>query len=320
MQPDVKQEVRAGWAVLAATLVIGGGILWWFTSDDGLEAQVENARVQHAKLVGREPLAARVEKQAQANQEMSATVEDLKKNTRFTVSRRFTILPEDTVRDDPGGIFQHRFIEVRQEIMDLRNKRSVTQNEDIDLGFPKGGKPPPDNQAQLMMTMLQLTRRATRIALETPTPIFRFKISNGVTGSRTTSESSLLTGPSNRPPLLREYPLTLDVTATLSDILWILHAFSQTPEEIKDADDPGEYPLVLQGLTINSSVTSEDQALKGDAIQLLHAVFHIAGMQFVPQDQRAGGGAVATATPAGGRLGTRATQTGPATSSAMARP
>jgi hypothetical protein len=100
------------------------------------------------------------------------------------------------------------------------------------------------------------------------------------------------TGPVNRPPLLREYPLTLTLRGSLKTILTILHRLGQVDENGTD------YPLILRGFSIRS-----DNTRARDEVQQLEAVIEIAGMQFVADAARGDATAPAGGTPAAVRPG-----------------
>ncbi len=261
---------------MSGALMIGGLLAWWFMQDDGLKDQLEAARSAHTKMTGPEVFSERIEKQRAANEALSHTIEDLKSENGFTVSREFRIEPED-IRSgfNPGYIFKNRFTGVRQRLNDIAQQKRIEYKEDnLNFGFGSDEKVPPDRDAPDLLIMLQLTEKAALIAFNTRTPIAKFNITHG---------TKTVTGPAGRPPLVREYPLTMEITATLEDVLWILHALSQVkePEPGKPRDD---YPLVLQGgLTINGMNPTEK-----DEIQLVQAVFKIAGMQFLTPQERGG--------------------------------
>jgi hypothetical protein len=121
------------------------------------------------------------------------------------------------------------------------------------------------------MSMLQLTEKVVAIAFGTPTPLENLKVSH---------LDAVNTGPESRPVLVREYPLKLEVRGGLKDILWVLHRISQvTPTADGKTKD---YPLILRGFSIKS-----DNAKAKDSVQQLDAVFDLAAMHFITEEERA---------------------------------
>jgi hypothetical protein len=289
MRPDVKKEKRAGWIALSAALVVGALVVMWFSQDDGLSEQLDQVRSAHAAMTGPEPFAQRIAKQQEANEALSRTIEELKRGSGFTAARDFRIEAEDIRKGfNPGYIFKDRFTGVRQKLNDIAAQKHIEYKEDnLNFGFGSDEKVPPDRDAPDLLIMLQLTEKAALIAFNTRTPIVKFNITHG---------TKKVTGPAGRPPLVREYPLTMEVTATLEDVLWILHALSQVKEP--EAGKPSEdYPLVLQDLQISAMNLTEK-----DEIQVVQAVFKIYGMQFLPPQERGKQGGAKGLTPAATRV------------------
>jgi hypothetical protein len=278
MQPDLKRERRAGWASLAGALVLCGVALGWYSADESLDAQLQSRKADHDRRTGPEPMAEHVAKQEKANQALVANIEELKKGVGFTVTPHFTLKKTDVdAGTQPGTVFNNRFAEVYDEIANKAHDRGIKYEEF--LGFAAEKDTPPGAQVPMLLTMLQLTRRATLIAFATPTPIHEFTIKH--------DQQPRLTGPKDRPPLQREYGLTMQVKGSLRDVLWILFRLSiadKAPGDQKDWD-VGKYPLVLQNLQIDSQNVAEVDPAK--IIQQVTATFQIAAIEFLPDDQRA---------------------------------
>jgi hypothetical protein len=145
-------------------------------------------------------------------------------------------------------------------------ERSIAYQEN--LGFVKTAKVHKDEDAPYLLAMLQMTRKAADVILSTPSPVQSFKITQ-------LQKQATITGPAGRPPLLREYVLTLNVRGSLSDLLWILHRLAQKEEE-------NDYPLIVRGIRIESKNLDPK-----DSIQQLDAVFEVAAMEFLSEEERA---------------------------------
>jgi hypothetical protein len=270
MVPDLSLETRNAWLVFAGTTVVVLGVLWYiWDGTDPLSDQVAHAQSERDKLAGasKQDMHQRVEQQAQANRELERTIEKLKGESGFEVSKRFTI---PATENQPGYLFKRRFVEVRQELREKAAPRSIRYDENI--GFGTDEKVPDDSQAPYLMAMLQLTAKAITIAIGTPEPLESMSITHG---------PAIDTGPENRPTLLREYPLELKVHGNLRDILWILHSISQVDTRTSSGDQNHDYPLILRGLVIQS-----ENAKQKDDINEIDATFRIAGMQFLSMQER----------------------------------
>lgn len=261
MKPDLTSPRRAGLAALAAALVAAGAMGWYGWQDQPeIAARLEEAQKAARKIEGREPLRQRVDRQREANVELEKNIAELKKGTGFVRAPAYTIPPDER---EPGKRFLNRFIEVRQQLRDKADARRIERDER--LGFPPDDRVPPDADAQELMDMLQLTEKALLVVLAAPDPVERFDIGHGRPEE---------TGPVDRPPLLKEYPLTLRVRGSLKTILWILHRYGQRSE--------GDYPLILRGLSIKS-----DNSRARDDVQQLDATFQLAAMSYIAEAIRA---------------------------------
>lgn len=272
MMPEPGRPATVGWLVLAGTtLVVLLGL--WLLWDDQVANSLAKSRAEVAKLKGPESLDARLTLERDAVDELRRTIEVIKTRTGFTVTQGFQVPvnPTDEREKQPGFFFKQKLVSIRD------NVRKAAKNLSIDhepaLGFSKDDKVPPDTEAQFLLTMLQLTEKTANIVLGShgerpPIIITRFEINHG--------DKAIETGPESRPVLLREFPLTLKVVGSLEDLLWILHRLSQV-----DATVPGDYPLILQGLTLDS-----EKPTKRDEISQITATFRIAGMQFLGEAER----------------------------------
>jgi hypothetical protein len=265
MIPDVKKEEQTGWLVLAGAVLVSLVGLWVVSDGDGLAAKAEEARAQLA-TGGREGMRVHVERQTEANQALRGTIEQLKNDTAFVLAEEFVIPKEER---QPGYFFKRRFVEVRERLRNKAAARRIVYDENI--GFGADPAVPADTEAPYLMTMLQLTEKLVGIAIDSPTPLDSLSVTHG---------PAIDTGPESRPVLLREYPLQLQVRGGLKDVLWILHRISQ----VEAAGDgvKRDYPLILRGFSIKS-----DNATPKDDISQLDAVFDLAAMRFLSEEERA---------------------------------
>ena len=266
MMPDMKKEAQTGWLVLAGAAVVVLCTLW-FISDGGTLA--EQAEQAHAGLAtgGSEDMQVHVERQVEANHALRTTIEELKGDTDFILAEEFVIKPDDK---QPGYFFKRKFVEVRERLRDKAEAKRIAYEPNI--GFGADPAVPDDRQAPYLMTMLQLTEKLVAIALDTPIPLESLAVSHG---------AAIDTGPESRPVLLREYPLRLEVRGGLKDILWILHRVSQVEKPTADGKRR-DYPLILRGFSIKS-----ENAKPKDDISQLDAVFELAAMRFITEEERA---------------------------------
>lgn len=260
MRPDIAPAARGGIAALCAAVVAASVLAWWSWSDSPeVVERLEAAKTAAGKVGGKEPLRARVERQRAANVELRANIAQLKQEAGFRRAERFTVPPDER---EKGKFFLNRFVEVRQDLREQAVRRRIQSDER--LGFPPDDRVPPDDDAQQLLDMLQLTEKALRVVLQAPDPVEWFDIAHG---------KPYKTGPVARPELLEEYPLTLKVRGSLNTVLWILHQFGTRSER--------DYPLILRGLTIRSDNTK----IKDD-VQQLEAVYELAGMSFLAEAGR----------------------------------
>ena len=265
MMPDVKKEVQTGWLVLSGVTAVVLIALWVISDGGTLVEQAEQAKAKHVDG-GSESILTHVERQIEANQAMRSTIEDLKRDSSFVLAKEFMIPAGNR---QPGYLFKRRFVEVCEG---LRIKaKAIKIDYDQNIGFGADPEVPDDRKAPYLMSMLQLTEKVVAIAFDTPTPLENLKVSHF---------DEVNTGPESRPVLVQEYPLKLEVRGGLKDILWVLHRISQvTPTADGKTKD---YPLILRGFSIKS-----DNREPKDSIKQLDAVFDLAAMHFITEEERA---------------------------------
>ena len=262
LRPDVRTPVLKAWGVFAAALVVTGGIIAWLADTGDLPEQQTSAESKGKSISGPIDLAQRITEARAANTHLASTIETLKKGVGFTVVSPYVVPPGER---QPGQYFNEKLLAVQDHLRTMARERSVTYQER--LGFELTAAVPKDEDAPYLLTMLQLTEKLGTIVLKTPTPVLKFTI-------RQPEKSAIVTGPADRPPLLKEYPLTLEVRAGLKDILWILHQLAQT-------DGPAGYPLTVRRFKITSA-----NANPKDEIQQLDAEIEVAGLQFLSETER----------------------------------
>jgi hypothetical protein len=239
----------------------------WVISDGGeLADRAENMGAS-VTARGKEDMATHVERQRQANDDLRSTIELLKNQTAFVLFDKFNIPPNER---QPGGFFNERFIEVREKLREIAYAKRIDY--DQNMGFDAKEAVPSDESARFLLTMLQVKEKVVGIALETPMPLEKIRV---------THAPAIQTGPVTRPALVREYPITLQVRGGHQDILWILHRISQVHEP-KPGEKRQDYPLILRGLTITS-----ENATPKDNIPQIEAVFDLAAMKFLTEEERA---------------------------------
>jgi hypothetical protein len=284
MQVDLTKETRAAWLVLAAVTVLGAVVLFVCYDSSDLGERMDAAQDAYQTMTGPVRFSERIDQQREANAKLAESIEVLKKGVGFT--HRYTV---PSTIGQAGYFFQS----LREQVLGRLQRRAQELSipkVDIYFGFGEGEnvkpalKVVPDEEANLLLKMLQLTEKTAQIAFKTPTPLQKLIISHENKAKRT--------GPESRPALLEEYSLKLAVRGSLTDILFILHNLSQV-----DPTDPNDYPLALTYFKIDSLNASAK-----DDIQQLDAEFRIAGMQFLSPEER---GLGSTPRASGGRSNAR---------------
>lgn len=272
MMVEPGRPALVGWAALGGTVAVVLLALWVIADHGAAEQALATSRRNIKSERNGEPIEQRQAAERDAVSELHKTINELKARTGFTVLKQFQVPIDDQDEKlrQPGYFFKQRLVAVRDGVRRKAKLKSIEFDES--LGFDTSDMVPPDADAAFLLTMLQLTDKAAHIVLDTPHPVSRFDFAR-----LNNTNKAIETGPLDRPVLLREYPLELKVVGGLEDLLWILHRLSQV-----DPDQTGDYPLILQGLTIDSqNLTQRDE------INQLTATFRIAGMQFLSDAERA---------------------------------
>lgn len=263
LRPDFRKPLVTAWLTLGGILLLCLGVLYWLADAGELPQHLEAAEAEQRKLKGAVDLQTRIAQQKQANETLRKTIDQLKAGTGFTPVAPFVVPPSTP---QPGQYFNEQLAAVQDFCRPKAFNRSIQYPER--LGFENTAKVPRDEDAPYLLAMLQLTRKAADIILSTPNPVQKFTITQP-------SRVSELTGPAGRPPLLREYPLRLEVRGSLTDLLWILHTLAKS-------EGAGDYPLIVRGWRIDSKNINPN-----DEIQQLDAVFDVAAMRFLSDEERA---------------------------------
>ncbi len=263
LRPDLRKPLLTAWLVLVGIVLLCAGVLFWLADAGELPKQLESAEAEQLKLKGAVDLQQRIGQQKQANEALRKTIDQLKTATGFTPTAPFVVPPNTP---QPGQYFNEQLAAVQDFCRPKAGSRSIQYQER--LGFENTAKVPRDEDAPYLLAMLELTRKAADIILSTPTPVQSFQITQPF-------RMAEITGPAGRPPLLREYPLRLQVRGSLTDLLWILHTLAR-------GDSAGDYPLIVRGWRIDSKNINPS-----DEIQQLDAVFDIAAMRYLTTEERA---------------------------------
>ena len=161
--------------------------------------------------------------------------------------------------------------------------------------------------------MLQLVTKALFLCAEAPGSVDEVRVTQLTT-------TPIPTGPAGRPPLLDEYPFSLEITASLESISWLLQQFSSDGRSPGNKDEdlsewlgmiqrgvvearfavtkPEETrpigPLIVRGFHIKGS------RLEDNRVSRLTVTIDLAGMNFIADSDRG--------EPASGAAGARATR------------
>jgi len=266
LRPDLRQPLLTAWAVFAGVMLLCLLAVWWLSDSGETPDQLAKAKQERVDLAGNVDLAKRITEQKIANEPLTQTIVALKASARFAPESPFKV---PATAPQPGQYFNEQLAAVQDYCRPKAESRSIGYQER--LGFENTAKVPSDEAAPYLLAMLQLTRKAADIILSTPNPVQSFRITQPV-------KQAMITGPAGRPALLREYALKLEVRGSLTDLLWILHRLAQK-------DDDNDYPLIVRRITIDSKNINPK-----DDIQQLDAVFDIAAMEFLSDDERAAAG------------------------------
>ncbi len=293
LQPDLRKPLWIGWGVLAGALVLSALTLWWISDDSTEQQQLVAGNAQVKKLIGNETKAVELLKRVTDEKEsiarLKTTIDTLKQRNGL-VRHAPWILPGNLGVPETQQYIRDNFVKLREDARKAAKAKSITFDET--MGFSIGGSAVPKaSDAEAWLTMMQVTRKMLDIINDTngKPPIKSFKFTH-----KTSVPKGVITGPTGRPPLLKEWPFRLDVRGNLDEILRILHRLSKTEIE-------GDFPLVLRSLVVDSQKSKLDDNIgQWD----MDATFEIAAMQFLNDEERTTAAAEATKPGAGG-LGNR---------------
>ncbi|MEK7413836.1 MAG: hypothetical protein AAB263_11030 [Planctomycetota bacterium] len=284
MAPDVSREQNRGIIALVVAVILAGGGAWWMLDTQSEQnKKLIQARKSAAAVVGPKPLAELVEAVRAGNLRLRSNIATLKAGMEMVLEEGSANGPVATAGftvpkaypDRPSEFYHRRFLAVRQDFIARNDGGPWPIDFDPDLGFGAlANGYPPDKDAPALLGRLQLTNKVLGIMTgpDRVDRITRFDIE---------TKSPVLAGPANRPPLLREYPVSLMADGGLPTIMQMLYAFSDR--------SPGQYPLILRGLTISCNPKNRKPAR--DNVQQVHAQFDLAAMEFIRDSEREPGGA-----------------------------
>jgi hypothetical protein len=288
MYIDLKKETQIAWTVLGAIVVIGGIVLLLLSGNGELSDEVEKAKAEYAKNFGSVLMSEKIRQQTEANNELQLTIMDLKKSEAFVQGADYVIPPNDPSMQAQHGIWLVKHAHDVASVLEFKAEKLGIGDYDRWLGFGEGsknqfpdkvGEGPRGNEiADFRLIMFELSEKIAWLAMSTETPLQKLKITH--------KDAFVETGAEDRPPLLREYPLKLEVCGTHKDVLWILH------ELTVKIDDPNlkyarPYPLIIRGLLITSlDGKTEEQLPPHDDIVPVNATFEVAAMKFLSEEER----------------------------------
>lgn len=307
MRPDLSREQRIGWSVCGGAIAVAVGLVLWANDWGDSHATLDKERTAIERENAGQPLNRLIARQRQANDALRQTIDRLKTQNGFAIEPVFQVPGSDpTYARQPGKYFYDVLFPATEKLDERRKAIGIVEY-DRYLGFgtgpnvPPNRDVPPDANATYLLTMLQLRLKAAVIALQIEPPLDRIAFDQVQVPP---SLKQLETGPENRPPLLREWPMTLSVRGSLRSITQLLYRLSQFPSAdatptpapwLRDRnallDELGKlgtrefqftaYPLVTTGFAINSkNRTAKDRS------QQLDATFQLAGMQFIADAER----------------------------------
>lgn len=329
MSPDMSKPRKIAGAAVAAALLISLVALW--VSGDGGRAADEHRRAREAyqQRLGPTPLREIIAREEQLIRNSEAQIAELKELTGMA-----PVSPFIRPRRDSGAYIAYLIRFLHQELQ----LKAQTFAIDPRLGFNLlSTSPPPEDAAQGWLTMMQLVTKALFLCAEAPGRVDEVAITR-------LSTTPILTGPAGRPALLREYPFTLRITASLESISWLLLQFSSDARTegnkdgdlinwlqmiergveaagyrlaqatSADAEDVSIGPLIVRGFHITGSRIEENR------VSALTVTIDLAGMDFLGDSERGTRPAAASRT-GGAAARTRTTGTTATTSARpMARP
>jgi hypothetical protein len=303
LRPDVDRPLTYAWGAFAGALLLAGLAWWWFRQDGGLGRQLAGARQAFEQREGDSPvrLQREVERQRQANRELSETIERIKDQVGIAPIDPF-VIPK-RYENQRRFYFNMIFEATRNTLYERAVQRAIRSYEP-ELGFGRGQIEDGDVMQELIR--LQLIAKAMVLALSTEDSLAAISVEHGPIEQ---------TGPKDRPPLLVEYGFSLRVRGRLKDILWLLHQLGVeepqaeivrglnglfttvqrlTEGQVRPLDEKDFFPLIVRGLEVRSGTLQAR-----DDIAMLEVRIDLAGMEFLSAQERAQGGRAKDGTDGG---------------------
>ena len=291
MKPNLRPAYqRVG--IAAGVSVVLSAILVWTIWDGGVLADsYEQEKIRYEQTKGSYRLSDLVREYDEAIVNSQDQISDLKNIMDMSEVAPF-IKPE---RDSGGYIayllrFLHQELQLKAQTFPLQARLGFN---DLSTSLPS------EEEAQGWLTMLQLVTKALFLCAEAPGAIDEVTITKLTT-------TPIPTGPAGRPPLLYEYPFSIEITASLESISWLLQQFSSDARSpgnkdedliewlgmiqrgvvqaglavTKPEDTQAIGPLIVRGFNIEGSRIEEDR------ISRLKVTIDLAGMSFIPDSER----------------------------------
>lgn len=273
---DAAAQARQGWLVLAGTVVLCL-LLAFFAVPE--ETAVDAATMDETQG---QLLSELIRTQRSENQLLAKNLAELKRGVGFTVKREFEVPDEELAyARQPGLFFHDRRNELIQKLDNRAHEKGI-QGWDKNIGFADSAgsvpprQPPPNDEADNLLLLLQVTKRVVSICLETPTPLVEILVVPHGQQKGRIAELVRTVSPPGRPPLFREYTVSLKLKGSLSDILWVVHRLSP------GLDEAGlDFPLVLKSFTLTS-----DNVDLAKPIPQLSITMTVAGLSFLSDKER----------------------------------
>lgn len=273
---DIAKQAQQGWLVLAGAVALCGLLAVLVVPDEPVSDEPATNE-SHGQL-----LAELIRTQRAENELLNKNLAELKQGVGFTVKREFEVPEEEMAYSRQPGLFFHdRRNETIQKLDNRAHEKGIAEW-DKHLGFATSlggvpsGQPPPNEEADDLLLLLQVTKRVVSICLETPTPLVQIKVLPHSLLAGNTAKLVRTVSPVGRPPLFREYPVSLTLKGTLSDILWVVHRLSPGVDEAER-----DFPLVLKAFTLTS-----DNVDLGKPIPQLSITLTVAGISFLSDKER----------------------------------
>jgi len=272
---DPTKQVQQGWLVLSGAVVLCLVLAYAAVPEDVVVDP--SAADSQGQL-----LSELIRTQRSENLMLTRNLEELKRGVGFTIKHEFEVPDEELAYARQKGLFFHdRRNELIQKLDNRAHEKGI-QGWDKNIGFAEGvaavpaRQPPPNDDADNLLILLQVTKRVVSICLETPTPLIDILVVPHGQSKAKIADLVRTIAPPGRPPLFREYTVNLKLKGSLSDILWVVHRLSPGRDEANV-----DFPLVLKSFTLTS-----DNVDLSKPIPQLSITMTVAGLSFLDDKER----------------------------------